>query len=158
MSPIFLSEGASEVQPARCPGVQSGHLGPAVCFPRPDGPGSHHVQGVQSAEEERSWKLKVLDLVPWLVWLSGLSVSLQTKGLPVQVPVRAQAWVVSQVPSRAQVRGNHTLMFLSLSLSLPSPRSKNKILRTNFCTWDQRLPVTDLPPQKGAAGVPFAAF
>ena len=28
---------------------------------------------------------------PWLVWFSGLSVSLCTKRLPVQFPVRAQA-------------------------------------------------------------------
>ena len=40
-------------------------------------------------------------------------------------PVRARAWVVGQVPSRGLVRGNHTLMFLSLSFSLLSPLSKN---------------------------------
>ena len=60
----------------------------------------------------------------WLVWLSGLSAGLQTKGLPVRFPVRAHAWVVGQVPSRGHMRGNHTLMFLSLSFSLPSPLSK----------------------------------
>ena len=37
---------------------------------------------------------------PWLVWLSGLCVGLQTKGLPVWFPVRAYAWVAGQVPSR----------------------------------------------------------
>ena len=63
---------------------------------------------------------------PWLVWLSGLSASLQTKGLLVQFPVRAHAWIVGQVPSGGHVRGNHTLMFLSLSFSLLSPLSKNK--------------------------------
>ena len=52
---------------------------------------------------------------PWLVWLSGLSAGLRTKGSPVQFPVRAHAWVVSQVPSRGRARCNHTLMFLSLS-------------------------------------------
>ena len=41
-------------------------------------------------------------------------------------PVRAHAWVVGQVPSGGCVRGNHTLMFLFLSFSLPSPLSKNK--------------------------------
>ena len=55
---------------------------------------------------------------PWLVWLSGLSTDLQTKGLPVQFPVRAHPWVSGQVPSRGHMRGNHTLMFLSLSFSL----------------------------------------
>ena len=41
-------------------------------------------------------------------------------------PVRAHAWVVGQVPSRGHVRGNHTLMFLSLSFSFPSSLSENK--------------------------------
>ena len=41
-----------------------------------------------------------IDIRPWLVWLSGLSAGLWTKGLPVQFPVRAHAWVVGQVPSR----------------------------------------------------------
>ena len=35
---------------------------------------------------------------PWLVWLSGLSASLRTKGSLVQFPVRAYAWVAGQVP------------------------------------------------------------
>ena len=42
-------------------------------------------------------KIKVF--LSWLVWLSGLSANLQTKGSPVQSPVRAQAWVAGQVPS-----------------------------------------------------------
>ena len=61
-----------------------------------------------------------------LVWLSELSTSLRTKGSPVQFLVRAQAWVVGQVPGGGHTRGNHTLMFLSLSFSLPSPLSKDK--------------------------------
>ena len=32
-------------------------------------------------------------VLPWLVWLSGLSASLQTERLLVQFPVRAHAWV-----------------------------------------------------------------
>ena len=47
---------------------------------------------------------------------------LRTKGSPVQFPVRARAWVVGQVPSGGGGRhtgGNHTLMFVSLSSSLP---------------------------------------
>ena len=62
--------------------------------------------------------------VPWLAWLSGLSVGLWTKWWPVQFPVRAHAWFAGQVPSRGSARGNHKLMFLSLSFSLPSPLSK----------------------------------
>ena len=61
---------------------------------------------------------------PWLVWLSGLSADLGTKGSPVQFPVRAQAWVAGQDPSWGCVRGNHTLMFLSFSISLTSPLYK----------------------------------
>ena len=64
---------------------------------------------------------------PLLVWLSGLSASLQTKEAPVWLPVRAHAWVAGHVPCCGEgVRGNHTLMFLSLTFSLPSPLSKNK--------------------------------
>ena len=40
--------------------------------------------------------------------------------LLVQFPVRAHVWVAGQVPNWC-VRGNHTLMFLSPSFSLPSP-------------------------------------
>ena len=61
---------------------------------------------------------------PRLVWLSGLSAALQTKGSLVWFPVRSHAWVVCPVSSRGHVRGNHTLMFLSRSFSLPSLLSK----------------------------------
>ena len=37
--------------------------------------------------------IKKLLFVLWLVWLSGLSASLRTKGSLVQFPVRAHAWV-----------------------------------------------------------------
>ena len=57
---------------------------------------------------------------PWLVWLSGLSVGLRSKGSRVRFPVRVHAWVEGQVYSRRPVRDNHTLVFLSLSFSLPS--------------------------------------
>ena len=36
---------------------------------------------------------------PWLVWLSGLSAWLRTKGLPVPLPVRAHAWVAARSPA-----------------------------------------------------------
>ena len=54
---------------------------------------------------------------PWLVWLSGLSGGLRTKGSLIWFPVRAHAWVAGQVPDGGLARSNHTLMFLSL----PSP-------------------------------------
>ena len=47
---------------------------------------------------------KLLDL-PWLVWLSGLSADLRTKGSLVRFPVRAHAWVSGQVPSWGCIRG-----------------------------------------------------
>ena len=60
----------------------------------------------------------------WLVWLSGLSMGQRTKGSPIRFPVRTHAWVVGQVPSRGCARGNHTLMFPSLSPSLPLSEEK----------------------------------
>ena len=51
---------------------------------------------------------------------------LQTKRLLVQFPVRAHAWVAGQVPSGGHMRGNHTLIFLSLSPSLPLSLKINK--------------------------------
>ena len=66
---------------------------------------------------------------PWLVWLNGLSTSLRAKGSPVRFSLKAHAWVVGQVPSRGSTRGNHTLMFLSLSPSLPPCLKINKIFR-----------------------------
>ena len=39
------------------------------------------------------YKLQIykMYILPWLVWLSGLSAGLQTRGLPVRFPVRAYA-------------------------------------------------------------------
>ena len=53
-------------------------------------------------------------LKPWLVWLSGLSASLRTKGSPFRFSVRAHARVVSQVPS-----GRQPHIDVSLPLFLP---------------------------------------
>ena len=48
----------------------------------------------------------------------------------VQFPVSIYGWVVSQVPSRGHMRGNHILMFLCFSFSLPFPSLKiNKIFQ-----------------------------
>ena len=76
-------------------------------------------------------EIKIKCLRPCLVWLSRLNASLLTKGSLVRFPVRAYAWVVGQVPSWGPVRGNHILLFLSLSFSLPSPLSINKFLTKN---------------------------
>ena len=81
---------------------------------------------IQVRNDEDLTIVSRMETDPWLVWLSGLSASLQTKGLLVQFPVRPHAWVAGQVPSRVCERGNHTLMFLSFSFSFPSSLSKNK--------------------------------
>ena len=52
---------------------------------------------------------------------------LGTKRSLVRFPVRAHAWVAGQVPSREHVRGNHTLIFFSLSFSLPLSLKINKL-------------------------------
>ena len=57
-------------------------------------------------------------IMPWLVWLSGLSDRLWTEKSPVQFPARTYAWVVCQVPSSGGAKGNCILMFPSLSSSL----------------------------------------
>ena len=60
---------------------------------------------------------------------SGIECGLRTKGSQVRFPAGAHAWVAGQVPTRGHMRGNHTLIFLSLSFSLPSSLSKNKMLK-----------------------------
>ena len=62
---------------------------------------------------------------PWLMWLSGLSASLRTKGLPVLFPVRAHAWVAGQVPIGGAGEATTHCCF-SPSFSFLSPLSKNK--------------------------------
>ena len=65
---------------------------------------------------------KKMYTLPWLVWLSGLSTGLWTKGSPVWFPVRAHAWVAGQVPSWGVCVWcfSCTSMFLSqIDVSLP---------------------------------------
>ena len=76
------------------------------------------------------------EIHPWLVWLNGLRASLQTKRLLVWFPARAHCWAADQVPSWGMQEAidwciSCTLLFLSLSFSLPSPLSK-KINKTFF--------------------------
>ena len=68
-------------------------------------------------DTEDFWIKLYLEL-PWLVWLSGLSAGLRTKGSSVQLPVRAR-----QLPSRGAQEATTHCCF---SPSLPSPLSKNK--------------------------------
>ena len=67
----------------------------------------------------------IIENMPWLVWLSGLSAGLWSKGSLVPFLVRAHAWVAGQVPSEgAHDRQPHT--DVSLPFSLPSPLKMNK--------------------------------
>ena len=96
------------------------------------------AQSLSSSSPHFMYFIVLVNILPWLVWLSGLSAGLQTKGLPVRFPVGAHTWVAGQVPSRGCVRGNHILMFLSLSFSLPFPLSKKRfflLLVTNSSNW-----------------------
>ena len=55
-----------------------------------------------------------------------LVLACKPKGSRFNSQSRAHAWVAGQVPGWGHARGNHTLMFLSLSFSFPSPLYKNK--------------------------------
>ena len=57
-------------------------------------------------------------------WIEHWPVNKRVAGL---IPSQGTCLVAGQVPKRGRARGNHTLMFLSLSFSLPSSLSKNKI-------------------------------
>ena len=65
------------------------------------------------------------------MWLSGLSAGLQPKGSPVRFPSGHMPGLQAKVPSEGgHARGNCTLVFLSLSFSLPSClRDKNNLLK-----------------------------
>ena len=73
---------------------------------------SHKVHRLCCIFESSEEAFKNPPTQPWPLWFSGLCVGLQTK-------VRTHAWVVGKVPSAGCARGNHTLIFLSLSLALP---------------------------------------
>ena len=87
-------------------------------------PLSFSLNSISISSGEDFKKLKKKKKEPWLVWLSGLSVGLQTKGSPVQFPVRAQAWAAGQVSSRGCLRGNHTPMFFFPLFFSPFPSLK----------------------------------
>ena len=55
----------------------------------------------------------------------------EPKGHQFDSQARTYAWVAGQVPSRGRTRDNHTLMFLSLSPSLPLSLKINKLKKEN---------------------------
>ena len=60
------------------------------------------------------WNLAQAGVAQWIEH------RLWTKVLPIPFPVRAHAWVAGHVPNGGHMRGNHILMFLSLSFPFPS--------------------------------------
>ena len=70
-------------------------------------------------------------MLPWLLWLRGLSTGLQTKGSLVRFSVRACAWVVGQALRKGHMKGNHIWCFSpSLFPSFLLSKSKiNKIIK-----------------------------
>ena len=58
-------------------------------------------------------------MVPRLMWLSRLGIILQTGRLPVQFPVRAQAWAGACKRQTIDVSLTHQRFSPSLSPSLP---------------------------------------
>ena len=76
-----------------------------------------------------------MQILLWLVWLSGLSTDSWTKGSPVRFPVRAHAWVAGQVPSRGTWKATtHWCFSPSVSPSLPLSLKVNKwnLFKKNF--------------------------
>ena len=70
-------------------------------------------------KEGKVTDIKTISPMPRLMWLSGLSAGLWTKRLPVQFPVRADAWVVGQVPSWEHARGNLSMFLSHIDVSFP---------------------------------------
>ena len=60
--------------------------------------------------------------MPWLVWLSGLGVVLQTERSRVRFPVRAHAWVAGSVPDW----GAYERQPVDVSLLLPLSKKAMK--------------------------------
>ena len=81
----------------------------------------------------------------WLVWLSGLSISLRTKGSSVRFPVQGTCLLCRPGPQQGACnRQPH--VDVSLPLSLPSPLKINKIFKkshshqnTNFLFFTVKL-------------------
>ena len=85
-------------------------------------------------------------MVPWLVWLSGLSAGLQTKGSLDRFPVRAHAWAAGQVPSRGCMSANtHSYFFPSLPPFLPLCLKINKIFKTKEKENNSQMKMASIP-------------
>ena len=90
----------------------------------------------------------------YVLWL-GLGVVLQTQRSPVWFPVRAHAWVVGQIPTWGQARGNWSMLLCHIYVSLPvsplSPLSKkNKCALAGVAQWIECQPAN----QRVAGSIP----
>ena len=72
----------------------------------------------------------------YLIALDGVAQwiehGLQTRGSPVQFPLRAYAWVAGQDASMGCMRSNHTLIVLSPSFSFSSSLPKDKKIKSLY--------------------------
>ena len=75
------------------------------------------------------WKTPI---VPWLVWPSGLSASLQTERSLVRFPVKAWAWVAGQVPSWGHARGNRSMYLSHIDVTFPLSPTRPFSLKINL--------------------------
>ena len=57
--------------------------------------------------------------LPWLVWISGMGIILQTRRSMVPFPVRVRAWVSGLVPGWGGVRGNRSMFLSHIHVSFP---------------------------------------
>ena len=86
------------------------------------GPAGSWAKRASTEDGEKGWiKESGRHLAGMAQWIEHRPANQRVTG---QFPVRAHAWVAGQGPSKGCARGNHTLMFLSLSFSLSSHLSK----------------------------------
>ena len=71
----------------------------------------------------RELRVMIIALAGVAQWIEHQPVNQRVTG---SIPSHSTCLVCGHIPIWGCVRGNHTLMFLSLSFSLPSPLSKNK--------------------------------
>ena len=68
----------------------------------------------------------------WLVWLSLLGITPQTKMLPVQFLVRAHMWVAGLVPSKGVCKRQQINVLAHINVSLPLLLPPFPLSKTNL--------------------------
>ena len=86
------------------------------------------IKSVSMAELNDQYGAFSLKVTPCPGWCGSVDwvPACEPKGHQFDSQSRAHAWVACQVPGWGHMRGKHTLMFFSISFSLPSPFFKNK--------------------------------